>query len=394
MSSGAKPDVDKLILRIYDTALDTSVWPDLLQDIARFCNARSSFMFELEGDDTNRVLSAVRFSSYNVPEVVQSYLDLHHDDELADQEFFASRSQVTDEIDIVPDDELLSQLRDAETGVDVFSRPHMQMQMKYGLKHRAGALLNKDDWYRDRFSLQYAIDHGPVTEEDRHAARQLMPHLAKAVQLGRPAAQAERKYQSIASAVNHLNVGVCILDNHGRAAFRNAEFDRQMGRYNAFRIGNDGRLNFNQDKFDRSIGDLLGHHSNHGKYGARPRKEAVATIEDEDSSFALCVEIAPLSQAEILGTKALDGHIVYSLDTSQSFSIRTDTLRNLFQLTKSEAEVVGLMAEGLTNQQMSEMRNKSIHTINSQVKAILSKTQAANRTQLIRLATNLSSTLT
>jgi DNA-binding CsgD family transcriptional regulator len=48
-------------------------------------------------------------------------------------------------------------------------------------------------------------------------------------------------------------------------------------------------------------------------------------------------------------------------------------------------------SEGLTNVQISERRSKSVETINSQVKSILDKTQTANRTQAIRLATNITS---
>ena len=394
MGSGAKPDANDLILRIYDTALNPRIWPELLQDIARFCNARGAFIFEMEGQGEDRRLNAVRASAIFDPDIVRQYLALHAKDELSDQEFFASRSQMTDAIDLVPDTEISGQLIDATTGAEVFDRPHMKMQMQFGFKHRAGALLNKDDLYRDRFALQFSLNHGVVKDEDRAAAAVLMPHLAKAISLARPANQLQRRYESIARAVDNLNVGVAILDFEKRVVFRNGEFDRQMAEYRAFRVGNDGRLAFSQDRFDRSVVDLLGDARRHGQYGARPRKEAVATVLDDEETFALCVEIAPLPTADDFGETSLDGHIVYSLDTSQSYAVRTDTMRDLFDLTRSEAEVVELLAEGLTNQQISEKRTKSIHTINTQVKSILSKTRTANRTQLIRLATNLSTALT
>ena len=393
MNSGTKPEVDDLILRIYDTALNPRVWPELLQDIAHYCNARGAFIFELEGQGRDRRLNAVRASAIFDPQIVRQYLMKHASDELSDQEFFASRSQMSDAIELVPDTEISQELVDAQTGAEVFDRPHMKMQMEFGFKHRAGALLNKDDLYRDRFALQFSLNHGTVKDEDCAAAVKIMPHLAKAISLSRPANQLQRQYESIARAVDQLNVGVAILDYEKRVVFRNAEFDRQIDSYSAFRIGNDGRLAFSQDRFDRSIMDLLGELDGHGRYGARPRKEAVASALDEEEGFALCVEVAPLPTADDFGETSLNGHIVYSLDTSQSYQVRTDTLRDLFDLTKSESEIVGLLAEGLTNQQISDQRTKSVHTINTQVKSILSKTRAANRTQLIRLVTNLSTAM-
>jgi DNA-binding NarL/FixJ family response regulator len=44
-----------------------------------------------------------------------------------------------------------------------------------------------------------------------------------------------------------------------------------------------------------------------------------------------------------------------------------------------------MVAEGLTNAQIAERRNRSIATINTQVKSILSKTQCLTRTQFVRL---------
>ena len=390
MASGDKPNVNDLVLKIYDTALNPATWPEILQQVAWFCNARGAFIFELEGQGETRRLNAVRASAIFDPDIVRLYLANHAEDELSDQEFFASRSQMTDAIELVPDTELDQQLRDSSKDIGVFERPHMQAQMSYGFKHRAGALLNKDDLYRDRFALQFSLDHGVVRPEDCAAAAQLMPHLAKAISLARPTNALQRQYESVARAVDRLNIGVAILDHDRRVVFRNDEFNRQMTDYRTFRVGNDGRLAFSQDKFDRSVEDLLGDAKNHGQFGARPRKEAVASALDGEEAFALCVEIAPLPTAMEFGETALDGHIVYSLDTSQSYSVRTDTLRGLFGLTKSEAEVVALLAEGLTNQQISDVRTKSVHTINTQVKSVLSKTNTANRTQLIRLATNLS----
>ena len=49
----------------------------------------------------------------------------------------------------------------------------------------------------------------------------------------------------------------------------------------------------------------------------------------------------------------------------------------------------GLLAEGLTNRQISDRRNRSVETINSQVKSLLAKADCANRTQLIRRATTI-----
>jgi DNA-binding CsgD family transcriptional regulator len=170
---------------------------------------------------------------------------------------------------------------------------------------------------------------------------------------------------------------------------KNREFQRQIESYPVYRVGPTGKLLFNEPGTERAVRRLLADLSNHGHFGARPRKEAVTAILDGDD-YRLCIEVSPLNAMAEFGTKPLAGHILYSLDTTLPASLNTGLMANLFGLTAAETMVLSLMAEGLTNREIAERRVKSVETINSQAKSILAKTMSANRTQLIRLATNLS----
>ncbi len=372
-----------LILRIYDTVADPANWPNVLDDIAHYINAQGAFIFEMEGVGDERSIIAPYFSTTYSHDAVNEYLQLHRLQELADQDRFAYHSKAADGLELIRDEVL------ADSEAELLARENTQMMIRFGLRYRAGALLNKDQTFQDRFAVQYTEDHGPLTDEELTRSHVIMPHIAKALSVGRPSLQLDQKFNSVTTMIDKLKVGVCLLDGRGQVVFRNSEFDRQLAEYRAFRIEPNGRLAFSQGLFDKSMEKLFGGLANHGNFGGRPRKEAVsATLEND--TFALCLEVVPLSHAPEFGAAMLDGHIVYSLDTSVSYDIKVDMLTRLFALTKSEADVLALMAEGLTNQQISEQRGKSIHTINSQVKSILAKTRTANRTQLIRLATNVS----
>ena len=93
----------------------------------------------------------------------------------------------------------------------------------------------------------------------------------------------------------------------------------------------------------------------------------------------------------MLDEPQLMGHIVYSMDTGQAYHIDTATLSGLFDLSATEAIILEMLSDGLTNAQISERRGRSVETINSQVKSLLQKTNSSNRTQLIRMATNIGS---
>lgn len=373
-----------LVLDIYDTAIDPMRWPEVLERISKFIGARGAFIFELQGVGPEQRIYAPFYSSSYDPELVTTYLRVHNRQELIDQEIFARLSRRTDHIQLIGDDVL------AETEEELLSRANVQEMMRNGLRYRAGALLNKDQLNHDRFALQFSPRRGPVNSGHARNAELLMPHIAKALNVSRPTTQLAAKYRSVADVLDRLVIGICVLDANGNVVLSNQEFQRQMDWHTVFRKDPTGKLVMRTDVAQQTLTHLRGDVANHGRFGARPRKEAIiSTVGGEPHT--LCVEVVPLTSAEEFGEKRLKGHIIYSMDTGNSYKISADVLTEMFQLTHAEAAVLELMADGLTNAQICEKRGKSVETINSQVKSVLVKTGTANRTQAIRLATNISS---
>ncbi|MGY9057926.1 MAG: helix-turn-helix transcriptional regulator [Alphaproteobacteria bacterium] len=62
----------------------------------------------------------------------------------------------------------------------------------------------------------------------------------------------------------------------------------------------------------------------------------------------------------------------------------TAPIKSAFGLTDAELSLVEFISEGFTNPEIAERRNRSVETINTKVKSILSKSQCANRTQFVR----------
>jgi len=377
-------ELNDLVLAIYDTTINPDIWPDVLDRVSRYIGATGAFIFELEGSGGQRRIQAPYFSKIYDPAMVRGYLEKFHDEELSDQDTFTRWSKPTDQIQFVSDDVL------GISEEELLARPNVRQMRTNGIRYRTAALLNKDLVDRDRFALQFTHRAGPISKDHIDRALALAPHIAKARNISRPTKQLADSFRSIASSIDMLVVGICILDRHGRVVHLNQEFERQLANHPTFFRDRSGRLVMQSNGPAEAFSRLRGPLTNHGRFGARPRKEAIASVV-EDKPLTLCIEVAPLTSADEFGERKLDGHIIYSMDTSKLYEIDSEMLASIFSLTQAEAAVLQLMAEGLTNAQISERREKSVETVNSQVKAILEKTQSANRTQLIRLATNISS---
>ncbi|MEO1549568.1 MAG: helix-turn-helix transcriptional regulator [Pseudomonadota bacterium] len=300
--------------------------------------------------------------------------------ELREQRQLAALTDWKDPIDIVVD----SALADSEAALE--AQANVQALMTYGIRHRTFGLLDKDNRARARVSVQHSAEHGPMTVEETETLSQILPHLAKSLQLGQPSVQLRALEAGLIAAIDNLAIGVCVLDAGGRIIHSNSEFRRQVESHAEMSVDAAGRVRLRNGKDQLALDALREGPLAHGKFGARPRKEALGTAQDG----VLCVEVAPLGSLAEIGSTPLSGAVLYSVDTSRPSELDPSALRQIYGLTEAEAEVAEQIAAGRTNAEMADQRGRSVATVNSQVKSLLAKTNCANRTQFVRLLLNFS----
>lgn len=369
------PQARDLILEIYDTVADERLWPGVLQKFAEQLNAAGCIIFEWQGAPAERQLIAPIMSAAYNRQAVETYIDKCYHEEARDQDVFEAHSLKSDGIDLIEDDVLGGSLDTLRQQANV------QILNKLGIFHRAAGLLNKDNRSISRFSVQYGVGRGRTTPEEHDLMRLVLPHIAKALDLGRPAQHLAREYQSMLEAMDRLIIGACLIDGLGRVTLMNEEFRRQQETWPVFGLSPKGQLEFTRPEDQLRFEVLKSDALNHGQFGARPRKEAIAT----DAGSFLCIEVVPLNRSQEIGSKVFGGFILYSVDTSRPMRCNIGPIQHAFGLTDAEASLVEAISQGLTNVQIAERRGRSVATINVQVKSILSKTQCATRTQFVRL---------
>lgn len=363
------------VLEIYDTIADPSLWPEFLQRLAEQINAVGCIVFEWQGIADQRKLGVSVASSFYDPVQIDFYINKFFEEEAHNQDLFEAHSLKSDAINLIQDDVLAANLEELK------ALKNVEALQKLGILHRAAGLLNKDNPAQSRFSVQLGIHRARLSEAEQNHMSLILPHVAKAFDLGRPAKQLASEHAGLLAAMDRLTIGVSILDSAGNLVIENEEFRRQREAHRVFNLRQNGALHLFKPEDQKRFALLMADALNHGKFGARPRKEAIAT----DQDAFLCIEVAPLHKSGEIGSGVFGGYIVYSSDTGLPVRCQTHLIKLAYGLTDAELSLVEAIAQGLTNSQIATRRNRAVSTINAQVKSILSKTQCATRTQFVRL---------
>jgi DNA-binding CsgD family transcriptional regulator/PAS domain-containing protein len=381
-------DID-LISKIYDTALDPSQWPDLMLRIAHKLGAAGAFIFELRLDNEVPQITSRIFSSNYKPEIVSYYLKQFNDQEISDQGRFAELSLQGNEVDLISDIALRPKLS------DLYAQANTRFMMTHGLKHRAGALLNKDLVNVDRFALQFDIDHGPIKPEEIKKAALFMPHIAKVIGLSRPLEEQLFAKGIFEEILRNIKQGVAILSPRGSVLYANSEFERILETHVVFRKSPAGILQLAGSTDTRNLqryNDLIATEAAHGQFGARARREALV-VDLPKPGTALFIEICPVEASTRTGQLGAGCRLLSVIDTSRNVNFDGKRLQSFYQLSTIETEILELVAQGYTNAEISEMRNRSQDTIKTQMRSLMQKTNSHSRTDLVHMIHSLSSTI-
>ena len=215
---------------------------------------------------------------------MRHYFDAHNQRELADQDVLTSFVGPGDEIALIPDTIL-----HAQEGM----KNNAWREASEGLRWRAASILNKDCHDRDRLALQFSGDESRPREWHLSRAADLLPHLAKALDLGRSIAEARSTQRSISETLQRLLIGVAIVDGRGRLKFCNSEFERHLEAAGSVRLDRHGQLRVTIEGEAARIDQIFGGLWAHGRFGCRPRKEAITSSEREIKH--LMVEVMPMN---------------------------------------------------------------------------------------------------
>lgn len=261
------------------------------------------------------------------------------------------------------------------------------LKKEMDIHHRCCMRLNNNESWFENLIFSFSARQGPISPQAQAALARVAPHFAKAIEVQRPFLLLQHKFNMVLNALDKLNIGVLffntqaqvILKNQAAQAILSQEPSVGLNLQQKLQLSDANKNGYLKQSLQRAIATSCAEAANQG--------EVIAL---DTAQGKLLLEVCPFSDSRGDLADELPGALVFMLDLAQDYRPSLQHLIAAYRLSEAEAEVVLLMCDGLSNNEIAEQRGVSANTVKMQLKQIFQKTGCNNRVELVRLAIKVS----
>ena len=211
----------------------------------------------------------------------------------------------------------------------------------------------------------------------------LVPHLARAYEIHSKLRAAQQESDALRRAVDRLPTGVLVLDEAGRVTMANRSAEDVLDAGDGLELRR-GSPSITDERRNRALQEAI-----QASLRDDPRTEAgrtrVMIVPRPSGRRAYSVLVSPLLPPEATGSADEARAIIFVADPEIGQIGTTEVLESLYQLTHAEADLVRLIAEGHSLEQVADTRGVTMNTVRSQLKQVFSKTDTNRQGELVHL---------
>jgi DNA-binding CsgD family transcriptional regulator/PAS domain-containing protein len=211
----------------------------------------------------------------------------------------------------------------------------------------------------------------------------LVPHLARAYAIHCELGGSLRKRAALAAVVDRLPIGIVLLDSRQRAVMVNRSAQRIAGLDEGLRIDATG-LHAHDTKHQTLLRKLIAHAIESGVESGISERSFLS-IPRASGARPFVLMATSLLDPEIPGAQRDVAACVFISDPDAREVCGTAVLEQLYNLTGAEAELVALLAEGRSLEEIAGTRGVTMNTVRSQLKQVFSKTATNRQGELLQL---------
>ena len=365
-------DYDRLLGALYQGALESPPWQAALQQLRdRLGAAHVTLMLRPPSPESTGVM-------INTGSVTQQGVDSY------ETHFFALDPFVRlSENQVVTAEELIGKQWLHSTVYQEYLKP-------LDVRHLLGADITTKDGIECRLRITRGHEAEPFSESEKGLVKRLLPHLKRSIQIHAQLDFLECERALFAGAVNRLLLGMVSIDQNGTIIETNPEARRILGEKDGIWLaGNNLCLDNSQESRDlqRLLRQALSE-VGHPEQGGPAMVEAMAVTRPSGRA-KLGVLIKTVPMGPFSESKQRPAVVVFLRDPeSNAAQPSQELVRRLFGLTRMEAQLALLLADGLTLDEAAEQMNVRRNTARTHLRSIFCKTGVTRQTMLVRLLLN------
>lgn len=360
-------DFSRLVQEIYNAAVQPDYWAVALDEISSVCGATGCALLI-----TDRKHNAITARSVGAdPAATTAYNDYY-----CDLDIVVSALQSMPVGHVVPHEDLTT--REELAGSEFYN----DWSVPNGYDDGVGSVLTRD---RDSMAWLFVAARStthPFGSPDRIAlVEALVGHLQQAIRTQTRLAELDRRNGDLIAAFDSLSDGVAIVGGDGRVIHMNPAAAAMVVADDGLGVRS-GHLIATVGQPDGTLGYLV-----HQALGAGPANIAAGgcqAIARPSGRRPYVARVIPLA-AGVSTDMASQSVLIVIADPEREPEPEADTLRRLYGLTVTEAQVAQRVLGGTGLQPIADEMSLSLPTIRSHLQHVFNKTGTHRQAELVRL---------
>lgn len=371
-------DFSALVGDIYDAALDSSLWPSVLQGISGFVPGLNANIFIQ--DANNRFANSIFTWGVN-PVYFQSYLQTYAKlNPCFPAGFFVNVGEVFSVFDTLPREQFER------------TRFYKEWAAPQGIGDSPGAILEKSSTSCALLTVTQPSIQSPPYEDIRARLQLIVPHVRRAVLIGKAFDLQKTVAAEFSAAVDTFKTAIFLLDAQGRVVHANPSAMALLAADDVLH-GPGGRLHAYHRAADQSFSELFAASASGDDLAIGPRGAAVHLRSRGGADFV--AHVLPLLSGARREAAVLHRAVALLVvhNAAKNLSSPPEAIAKAFALTPREVTVLFALVEAPGVAEMAERLGLSKATIRTHLRALFAKTGTSGQAELVKLIARFASPL-
>ena len=366
-----------LIGKIYDAALDPSLWTDVIERSARFVGGSAASLF-CKDATANR--GSVFYETGTDPCYRKLYLDKYVGlDPHTIGQYFAEIDQLIATVDIMPYDQFLE------------TRFYQEWAKPQGLVDFVGAVLDKSMTSLAMFGVFRHERDGLVDDEMRRRMRLIVPHIRRAVLIGETFNLRKAEAASFADVLDGISAGIIFVDGSGRIVHTNDAADAVLAAGDFLRAV-DGRLIAGDLQVDQALRESFAAAAS-GDAEIGIKGIAVPLSARDGGNYVAHVLPLTAGARRCAGAAYTATAAMFLHKTALGGPSAPETIAKAYKLTPTELRVLLAIVEVGGVPEVAAALGVAATTVKTHLGRLFEKTGASRQADLVKLVAGFSSPL-